>query len=354
MVNAYLQQSACGMAPLPVIVYALTDDGILLYPVLFIFDYCVTSIQEINFIWCRKWTMATWLFLASRYVALLASILHVAENGVISTSRYGHHMPLHKRSCRGTTILAQTLSVAKFLCFAPLRVYALLDGHLIITGVVFALTLVPFATNIYGFSQTVTVTFPEFKTGIEDCSAFGGVSKSVGLGMSLATRVAVILADLIVIFVTWSKTMQAYRIARTHSFKAPLVTMLFRDGTLYFTRVASVLFLLNVIVLLHNNILSVNPTLILSQTSWKTYDFASPFLECFTSIIICRFILDLRQLGSQEEYETPAGGSIIWFVADMGRSMHKETTAATQHVREHPVKALPAIPNESKPSSQFQ
>ena len=48
--------------------------------------------------------------------------------------------------------------------------------------------------------------------------------------VSLATRIAVIIGDVIVILVTWSKTSQLYRESRHLGIKAPLATLMFRDG----------------------------------------------------------------------------------------------------------------------------
>ena len=48
--------------------------------------------------------------------------------------------------------------------------------------------------------------------------------------VSLVTRISVILGDVLVLLVTWSKTALAYRETRRLGIKAPLVTLLFRDG----------------------------------------------------------------------------------------------------------------------------
>ncbi|KAI0781564.1 hypothetical protein BC629DRAFT_1289752, partial [Irpex lacteus] len=48
--------------------------------------------------------------------------------------------------------------------------------------------------------------------------------------LSLATRTAVILGDVLVLVITWTKTAQAYREARRMNIGAPLTTILFRDG----------------------------------------------------------------------------------------------------------------------------
>ncbi len=51
--------------------------------------------------------------------------------------------------------------------------------------------------------------------------------------VSLATRTAVIVGDVLVLVITWTKTAQAYREARRMKIRAPLATILFRDGAEY-------------------------------------------------------------------------------------------------------------------------
>ena len=48
--------------------------------------------------------------------------------------------------------------------------------------------------------------------------------------MPLATRIAVIIGDMLVLIVTWSKTAQLYRESQRLGIKAPLATLLLRDG----------------------------------------------------------------------------------------------------------------------------
>ena len=48
--------------------------------------------------------------------------------------------------------------------------------------------------------------------------------------VSLATRIAVIIGDVLILLVTWSKTAQLYYESRRLGIKAPLATLMFRDG----------------------------------------------------------------------------------------------------------------------------
>ncbi|KAI0705913.1 hypothetical protein BC835DRAFT_1302665 [Cytidiella melzeri] len=276
--------------------------------VLFVFDYCLTVGQESNLIWRRKWTIATWLFIVTRYVALLSAGLQFIQNSTISGYvRVPSSSPFREGTillgrCKGMTITTSTLSVAKFLCFAvlskhvpsvfsALRVYALLEGNLLVTGVVFVLTLVPAATNIYKSCVTSFMVAPEFEFGFQRCIGYSSVTEKLALG--------------------------PYRTAQRHGFWAPLVIMLFRDGTLYFI----ILLIMNVIVVLRNNVLC-SKTYTDPQPSWEKYDFASPFLECFTPIIICHFILNLRQLGAHDDdYMSGQQSTIVRFAANLGQSV---------------------------------
>ena len=48
--------------------------------------------------------------------------------------------------------------------------------------------------------------------------------------VSLATRISVIVGDVIALMVTWSKTAQAYYESRRLGIDAPLARLLYRDG----------------------------------------------------------------------------------------------------------------------------
>ncbi|KAI0700641.1 hypothetical protein BC835DRAFT_1304078 [Cytidiella melzeri] len=262
--------------------------------------YLVLSANEVDAIWSRKWTLATWLYVLVRYTALVSTAL-----------RFSAMIPAYASSCLGQSIALDIAIIAKFLYFAvfsAIRVYAVWEGNLLISGVVFVLALVPFATNIVHFSTLTIIIVPAQFAVFESCAGQARTSAQFNLGMSLTTRLAAILADVIVIIATWSKTFQTYRDARRHGFAAPLVTLLLRDGTIYFI----VLLIMNVLVVLCNNV----PPL-------EKFDFASPFLENFTSIIMCRLIINLRQVHHDNTVVNPSRyTTTIQFAADMGQPLY--------------------------------
>ncbi|KAI0084424.1 hypothetical protein BDY19DRAFT_997774 [Irpex rosettiformis] len=161
------------------------------------------------------------------------------------------------------------LEVTQFIClalFSALRVYALMNGKILVTGTVFLLNLVPVATNLFDI-----------------------VTSAIVMDISLGTRISVIIGDALVLLVTWSKSAKSYYEARQLRIKAPLATLLFRDGTFYFV----VLLIVNVLQVIGGNI-----------PSLSTIGVSSPFFDTLQPIIVCRFILNLRQV-------KPAGSSWI-------------------------------------------
>ncbi|KAI0769526.1 hypothetical protein BC629DRAFT_789203 [Irpex lacteus] len=110
-----------------------------------------------------------------------------------------------------------------------------------------------------------------------------------------------------VLAVTWTKTVGAYREARRVNLSAPLATMLFRDGTIYFI----ILLAINVLEVIGNNV-----------SVLFTMDIAEPFFEIFPSMIVCHFILNLRQIEPTGSSWASANQSrCLRFVGSMGQSL---------------------------------
>ncbi|EKM57578.1 uncharacterized protein PHACADRAFT_206475 [Phanerochaete carnosa HHB-10118-sp] len=104
------------------------------------------------------------------------------------------------------------------------------------------------------------------------------------------TRIPLIVADLLVLVLTWMKTYRQYREARALNIKSPLTTCLIHDGTVYFF----ILLALNVAQILS---LYVNFVVALSI-----------FTSTMPQILICRFMMNLRQL-NLDKSTTPEVGT---------------------------------------------
>ncbi|EMD31613.1 hypothetical protein CERSUDRAFT_100282 [Gelatoporia subvermispora B] len=96
--------------------------------------------------------------------------------------------------------------------------------------------------------------------------------------VEIGLRLPVIIADIVVLVLTWWKTWATVRMARELDVKTPLMTLLLRDGTLYF------------VALLSLNALNI------AGFATNVFTFASTFSIPLSSIIITHFLLNLRQL----------------------------------------------------------
>ncbi|KAI0769495.1 hypothetical protein BC629DRAFT_1292030, partial [Irpex lacteus] len=170
--------------------------------VLFLFDSIITISQEVDVIWRRKWTATTWLYVLTRHGTVIDQVIVLIPSWNL----------VLRCSCAAGEYIDGAFRLLQYLClawFSALRVYALLNGNYLLAGIVLLLNLVPFATNMSNDYCTHTQTFV----------------------VSLITRISVIIGDALVLVVTWTKTTQAYREARQLNIRAPLATVLFRDGT---------------------------------------------------------------------------------------------------------------------------
>ncbi|KAI0769492.1 hypothetical protein BC629DRAFT_1292144, partial [Irpex lacteus] len=163
--------------------------------VLLLYESITTLSQEVDVIWCRKWTAITWLYALTRYSVVLQQI-------ETFTPVWNFTVRIHSNRSLNLKILNTVFLMGVEVCpgFSALRVYALLDGKYLMASIVFLLNLAPFASNL--------------------------------VPVSLITRVAVIIGDILVLVTTWSQTARSYQEARRLNIRAPLVTMLFRDGAM--------------------------------------------------------------------------------------------------------------------------
>ncbi|KAI0769501.1 hypothetical protein BC629DRAFT_1442193 [Irpex lacteus] len=176
-------------------------------------DYINQSSNEVNAIWSRKWTATTWLYVLTRYGLVIDVIV----------------LPIPPWSSMRWRFPIATVSMpCMVLCTASLR------------------------------SAGRQIPSSRYSSRIESCTlCYKYVFQSSdhwkytqALTVSLITRISVIFGDTLVLAVTWTKSGQAYREARQLNIRAPLATILFRDGTIYFL----ILLMVNVLQMVAENV----------------------------------------------------------------------------------------------------
>ncbi|RPD53399.1 hypothetical protein L227DRAFT_568011 [Lentinus tigrinus ALCF2SS1-6] len=271
------------------------------------YEYIYTIGQEVDLFWKRKFTGATALFLANRYLIMFGYILSISTVEKVSDSSckvYADYyllgdptaIDLHRSphdSCVGlvkTGVVIYNLPYVPWAVFSALRAYVLTKRSLPLALFTFGLGMVPYGLNmaelglgltgvvdpIFGCSDIVPRLTPELAKRI------------LFLTVTIASRTPMIISDLILIGVTWRRLRGPVNLIRPST--AGLTAVLLRDGMVYFL----VIFTLNALHL----------GFTLASISVGSSDFISNvtvFTFPLTGILVSRFLLDLQHANQAAE-----------------------------------------------------
>ncbi|KAI0687826.1 hypothetical protein BC835DRAFT_1419660 [Cytidiella melzeri] len=256
---------------------------------LYCFDWLVTLDQEAKYIWAKRWTLSTWVFAINRYASLLYAILSVVTPPTLNRLV----IPFMARRTV-SDILKLSISAASDADIVSAPVCRI--------GAVFRVT---------GLC-TVQPQYLALSGGI--FLEYGFLCREYELSaiVSFSTRGCVILADVIVLVVTWIKAIGVVRAASRLDLKVPLSEILIRDGTIFFIALLGI----NIYVLLANGL----PT-----TSTDISIFGSALLEPFVPSLICGLMRSASHT-SEDQEGTAAHSSTIRFnsnvlIGNMGESL---------------------------------
>ncbi|KZT02208.1 uncharacterized protein LAESUDRAFT_730378 [Laetiporus sulphureus 93-53] len=248
--------------------------GSLAAAALIFYEYIVTFPQEVHVIWGARLTTVTVIFAINRYMLMVQGI---------SSALYAvlWHTPL---SCNAVNLFNAVTGVvlqAVTASFAAFRTYAI-SGHQVVPALLVLLLGLIQVGGYYIFVYAqLSVPFVAYIGSYPVCEwKRNGRISNAALNMSLAAAICSAVADLIVVLVTWYKTFRLAVEMRKLRIKGSIATMLMRDGTLHF------------MALLLLNIFNIQYVFTGSQYS----GYASNFLLPISSILISRFILNLRQV----------------------------------------------------------
>ncbi|CCM04122.1 uncharacterized protein FIBRA_06283 [Fibroporia radiculosa] len=289
----------------PVVVQVLEAGYPLLYVgvavgALVIYDHVITLALEIQLIWRCKATGATLIFFLNRYLLFIyamSSILNVINwsTNVVSC-RF-----IHNTSCAKTDQLRALLynfaNIALPLIvavFSALRVYALAHTssmRLVVALATLLLGVVPSGANLYYYTQQsypVVVVLGN-NTACNYTSNYSLIlyknSYSPNVSLTIIARTCALVSDLLVLIVTWLKTFKFYVRSKSSGVETPFFELLLKDGTLYFM----VMLVLNILEIILNSRYDTSET-------QAAGNYAIYFLTPLSSILVSRFILNLRHL----------------------------------------------------------
>ncbi|EKM50273.1 uncharacterized protein PHACADRAFT_201113 [Phanerochaete carnosa HHB-10118-sp] len=244
-----------------------------------IYEFLVTIGDEIKIVWKRPITVRAVLLGSVRWCMLLAAILNFQLT--LSSPK------CLLQDCAPPDILYWVLVLVQFLqaaLFSALRVFAIWNRSYVWSLVVFVLSIVSFVTNLNDAAMTKyeLVMYP--LTGIsciEESQLSARAYDIRAFRVVYITRGSLILADAIVLVLTWIKTFGHWMNARRLNMRVSLATCLLRDGTIYF------------IVLL-----AINMTQLLTFNFSAEASLVGPLVTTLPPLLISRFMINLRAAGS--------------------------------------------------------
>ncbi|KAH9840607.1 uncharacterized protein C8Q71DRAFT_904709 [Rhodofomes roseus] len=256
---------------------------------LIFFEHIVTLPDEIRFIWRRKLTMSSLIFLLNRYILFLYGLVNVV--GVIPwTTNIGSDAfsgfvcasDAERKTCRCAAIIMlytvfTLLLYAITPIFSTLRVYAIAGRKWHFALATFLTGMVAVASNLANAVQA-SLGYLVYVGPLPVCTYNAYYSESEHLKLTIATRVCSIVSDLLVIVVTWWRTYALKREADRLHMRASLATLLLRDGTIYFVAIL-VLNIVHIIFVLYNG----------------NVVYVTIFLIPIPALLTSRFLLNLRR-----------------------------------------------------------
>ncbi|RDX51297.1 hypothetical protein OH76DRAFT_1481581 [Lentinus brumalis] len=228
--------------------------------ILFSYEVLVTFDREVACFWtASKRGLASLLFLANKWITVTVSVLTLAQFASFPSDQ--RFVVIQSSiNCSSFSVAGTAMSILQYVpgaVFSALRGYVLSRSKLL-GIVILVLSLAPVGANLH-ISYKVPIVV-------------------------LSSRVPLIVADILLIYVTWTKlsSRDTFNDMR-RSKRLSLSDVLLRDGTIYFVA----LFILNV---LH---------LILSATALGIGadggSYVTTFTAPITAILISRFLLELQE-----------------------------------------------------------
>ncbi|KAI9062447.1 hypothetical protein FKP32DRAFT_1677387 [Trametes sanguinea] len=229
--------------------------------VLLAFEYVITLDREVRLVWGRKTTGATVLFVLNRYWLFFEYITQVITMFPITVPRFEH-----------TLLLATTCNVIGYMvivgnagppliwaAFSTLRGYALSGRKWWIAPLIFVFYVPHFILNCLYYAKLK----PELAPPPFNCL----LSSSIGEQ-------------------TWIDTFAITKAASVARMRMSLTNAILKDGTIYFV----CLLILNVVNIVVNAVAENGAV--------------SAFQDPITSILVSRFLLNLRDTFGSDEHDT--------------------------------------------------
>ncbi|KAJ3558742.1 hypothetical protein NM688_g742 [Phlebia brevispora] len=257
------------------------------------YEYMITLQHEYAFLWRRKWTIATWLFLVNRYMLLAVILAQVVPySAQVGLTRLQGAFQLIQAISSAAQLLQCFCDVlsehpGEHAVFSALRVFALLHRDYFTAVCVLLLGLVEPGAVLYidSYSRYSYVNNPILVSATCSTSSLAYFLVELAATVLLASISTTIASEVLVVVVTWLKTYRHVRQAASVNMGVSFSGALIQFGTIYFVALLAVnVFFLVTIVTPSMNVLSGGTAL---------------FMTILPGLVISRFLINLRQADVQ-------------------------------------------------------
>ncbi|KAI8974840.1 hypothetical protein BD414DRAFT_497671 [Trametes punicea] len=194
---------------------------------LVLYEHLITLRLEVQQIWKRAPSMATLLFVTTRYFLFLECVFALV--GLYPIRNIGYMLRCF--SCSVVLWLHAVTSSALVIvmsAIAAIRVYALWDRNLHLLLVVMLTGLFPAFANLFFRSASTPYIIP---TKFYSCQcAPTAMTALTYKSLSIATRVIAIVSDGLVVIVTWIKTYRIYTLTKRIGLRTGYSVLIMRDA----------------------------------------------------------------------------------------------------------------------------
>ncbi|KAI0331428.1 hypothetical protein GY45DRAFT_1360794 [Cubamyces sp. BRFM 1775] len=300
---------------------------------LLMYYFLTTLDKEVEHYSKRKFTLATLLYISNRYTPLVYSA-YTAPWTLFSPGQKRmylyiplvigcvHHF-LNLDSCIaewGIVIGLETLQYFPWAIFSALRTYALLRKIFwAVLVLVLSLTVVVVDLTRYRWAMI-------YEDPVHGCSLDNPVPMWFQHRCPALARGTAIIADIIVILVTWKTQYKTYGLSKDLPTPMRLCTIMLRDGTIYFV----VLTILNIIVIVFEYLQIFTDNVTLDDNTSNLVIFVEPL----TAILVSEFLNDLHEAADKTcGSETLSSVSALEFriIGSISASLPAPTDDETPH-----------------------
>ncbi|GJE86752.1 hypothetical protein PsYK624_028330 [Phanerochaete sordida] len=267
--------------------------------VLFLWEFCVTFDDEVEYVWRGRWTPATILYMINRYVNVVITLLELLDQAPFQTEQC---FVLKRDSCGPfVRVLQSLLVVALFIvaAFATIRVYAIWNYNWKPALLILLLSLIsPIISIIMDVDQLPAIAPPP------SVGAWAFLTIPHSRRLTIINRASTVAYDGVVLLLTVARAMSLRQDSIRLRVRDGIMALILRDGALYFLA-----------------LLCINLTQIIMSAELAGNNNIAYYVSPMTSVLISRFLIDLRKAAAKEDQRLREATSVFLTTEIQGPSM---------------------------------